>query len=130
MAAPSTKGAASVDHRTRAAHEMRAELLEDDRSLDHSEPEAAVGLRHAQGEDPELGQLAPGRAIDPLAVALGDALEREPRRAEAPDGVLELELFFVEAEVHARRRRPSLAGKYLDIKLGWSPSWRNPGGDP
>ena len=62
LAAPSTHGAASVDHRTGPLDEMRAELLEDDRGLDHAEAEAAVGLGHAAGR---RRRARPARATRP-----------------------------------------------------------------
>ena len=89
---------------------MRAELLEDDRSLDDPEAEAAVGLRHAaSAKTPSSASSRQAPRSIGWPSRCGDPLEREPRRAEPAHGVLELELLFVEAEVHARRSGPALA---------------------
>ena len=75
LAAPSTYGAASVDHRTGPLDEVRAELLEDDRSLDHAEAEPAAGLGDEQARRPRARpsratrsgrSAAPSRSRDPL----------------------------------------------------------------
>jgi hypothetical protein len=84
---------------------MRAKLLEDDRSLDHPEAGAAR-LGKQQAEDPEPGQLAPRSPVDRLAVSLCDPLRGEASRAKTTNGVLQLELFLVETEIHARRPYP------------------------
>ena len=82
---------------------MRTELLEDDRCPDDAEAGSARARRQEQGEDAEVGQRTPGAAVDAPVLAPREVLAREPVRAEPADGVLELELLFVEAEVHGPR---------------------------
>jgi hypothetical protein len=82
---------------------MGAELLEGDGGFDHAESGSAIGRRRHHAEDTKLAQTAPIGPVDGSALADGQPLERKPVRAIAAHGLLERQLFVVEAEIHGTR---------------------------
>ena len=85
---------------------MRTELLEDDRCADGAEAGSARARGQEHGEDAEVGERAPDAAVAARVLAAREILGREPLRAQPADGVPELELLFIQAEVHEPRCVP------------------------
>src|SRR5262245_12416966 len=90
---------------------MCAELFEDDCAADGAEAGSAGTRRQQHRKETESGERAPVVAIDALA-STREVVVREPVGTQPADGVPQLELRFVEAEVHGGRRSGWKISKY------------------
>ena len=100
-------GGGAVDERCRedrpqhrAGRQVRAELLEQQRPLDHAEPAAARVLGQQQAEHAERRHLVPGGPVGGRPLPLDDGVEGEAVGAEPGHGLLQLDLSGVQAELH------------------------------
>src|SRR4029077_4428648 len=85
----------------RPRHQGPAQLLEDEHGLGVPEPDAALPLGQAEGEDAGVGQLLPEAAVDAGRVGqLTNPLHWEAALAQLAHALLPGELVLGRQEVH------------------------------
>ena len=91
----------------RPGDEGPPQLLEDQGGLGQSQSDAAVGLGHAQVEDPGVTQFRPCATVDHVIGRLEgpDPLEAEPALAQPSDPLGQVDLEFRQFEVHVPTSR-------------------------
>ncbi len=83
-----------------AGDEVGTHLFEDDGGLDRAEAAASRFLGRHQPQHAHGGHLAPGVSVDGRLFPLDQAVQREPVREEPVDGLLQLDLTGIQAELH------------------------------